>query len=126
MGYCLYGNDIDDTISPLEAGLGWVTKLEKGDFIGRDKIITQKTNGITKKRIGFEMIEKGIARSGYRILNEAGEPIGNVTSGTMAPTAQKAIGMGYVKKDDSTIGTKIFIEVRQRKISGQIVKMPFV
>ena len=125
MGYCLYGNDIDDTTSPLEAGLGWVTKLKKGDFIGRDKIVEQKENGITRKLVGFELIDRGVARQDYAIENDAGENIGIVTSGTMGPSVEKAIGMGYVKRSHLSESDVIFIAVRNKKIPAKIVKTPF-
>ncbi len=125
MGFCLYGNDIDDTTSPLEAGLGWITKLQSDDFVNKDYFVKQKEAGISKKLVGFEMIDKGIPRHDYNILNEGGETIGRVTSGTQAPTLQKAIGMGYVDKNFAEEGSNIFIEVRNKKLKAKVVKAPF-
>ena len=124
MGFCLYGNDIDDTTSPLEAGLGWITKFSK-DFVDADFLKKQKENGITRKLIAFEMIDRGIPRSGYEITDENGNIIGNVTSGTMSPSMKKAIGLGYVKKDFSKIENSIYIAVRNKKLKASIVKLPF-
>jgi len=124
MGYCLYGNDINDTTSPLEAGLGWITKLNK-DFVAKDILVKQKEEGIKRKLVGLEMIEKGIPRHGYEILNKEGEIIGEVTSGTQAPSLQKAIAMGYVRLPYSKIDTEIFIKIRDKLLSSKVVKMPF-
>jgi aminomethyltransferase len=124
MGYCLYGNDINDTTSPLEAGLGWITKLNK-DFVAKDILVKQKEEGIKRKLVGLEMIERGIPRHGYEILNKEGEIIGEVTSGTQAPSLQKAIAMGYVRLPYSKIGTEIFIKIRDKLLSSKVVKMPF-
>jgi len=124
MGFCLYGNDIDDTTSPIEAGLGWITKFTK-EFTNRNQIESQKKNGVTKKLVGFEMIDRGIPRHDYLIVNEAGETIGKVTSGTQSPSLNKAIGMGYVKAEYVTEGSKIFISIRDNKIGAQVVKLPF-
>ena len=124
MGFCLYGNDIDDTTSPIEAGLGWITKFTK-EFTNRNQIESQKKNGVTKKLVGFEMIDRGIPRHDYLIVNEAGETIGKVTSGTQSPSLNKAIGMGYVKAEYATEGSKIFISIRDNKIGAQVVKLPF-
>jgi aminomethyltransferase len=124
MGYCLYGNDINDTTSPLEAGLGWITKLNK-DFVAKDILVKQKEEGIKRKLVGLEMMEKGIPRHGYEILNKEGEIIGEVTSGTQAPSLQKAIAMGYVRLPYSKIGTEIFIKIRDKLLSSKVVKMPF-
>ncbi|MEI7801350.1 MAG: glycine cleavage system aminomethyltransferase GcvT [Bacteroidota bacterium] len=124
MGFCLYGNDIDDTTSPIEAGLGWITKFTK-DFTNRNAIEEQKKNGVTKKLIAFEMIDRGIPRHDYLIVNEAGETIGKVTSGTQSPSLNKAIGMGYVKTEYAGEGNKIFIPIRDNKVAAQIVKLPF-
>jgi aminomethyltransferase len=125
MGFCLYGNDIDDTTSPLEAGLGWITKFDK-DFVNADNLKAQKEQGVNRKLIGFEMLEKAIPRSHYEIVNAEGEKIGEVTSGTMAPSLGKGIGLGYVAKDYSKAGTEIFIRVRNKDIKAQVVKLPFV
>lgn len=124
MGFCLYGNDIDDTTSPLEAGLGWITKFTK-DFTARNIIEAQKTNGVTRKLVGFEMVDKGIPRHHYKIQNEAGEEIGFVTSGTQSPSLNKAIGMGYVRKDLAVEGGEINIMIRDKAVKAKIVKMPF-
>jgi aminomethyltransferase len=124
MGFCLYGNDINDTTSPIEAGLGWITKFSK-DFVNAEMLKKQKEEGITKKLVAFEITEKGIPRHGYEIVNEKGEVIGEVTSGTMSPSLKKGIGMGYVTKELSKIGTPIFIQIRNKAILASIVKLPF-
>jgi aminomethyltransferase len=124
MGFCLYGNDIDDTTSPLEAGLGWITKFTK-DFTNRPYFEKQKTTGVTKKLVGFEMLERGIARHDYDIKDFEGAIIGKVTSGTMSPTLGKAIGMGYVDKQYAAIDSEIFISVRNTLLKAKVVKMPF-
>lgn len=124
MGYCLYGNDIDDTTSPLEAGLGWITKFTK-EFTAKDILAKQKADGISKKLIGFELLERGIPRHGYTIKDSAGNVIGNVTSGTQAPTLNKAIGLGYVAIEHSSLDTEIFIEIRNNAVKAKVVKMPF-
>ncbi len=124
MGFCLYGNDIDETTSPLEAGLGWVTKFTK-DFIDADFLKKQKEAGVTKKLIAFEMVDRGIPRHDYRILNENGDVIGKVTSGTQSPSLKTAIGMGYVDTDFATADTDIFIEIRDKGVKAKIVKLPF-
>jgi len=124
MGYCLYGNDIDDATSPLEAGLGWITKLTK-DFVGKKEIEKLKTEGIQRKLVGLEMMEKGIPRHGYEIKNNEGETIGQVTSGTQSPTLQKPIAMGYVDINYSKIDTAVFIKVREKLLQSKVVKMPF-
>ncbi len=125
MGYCLYGNDIDDTTSPLEAGLGWITKFSKV-FTNSAYFEKQKTEGLTKKLVGFEMLEKGIARHDYEIKNFDGVVIGKVTSGTQSPTLSKAIGMGYVDIKYATAGSDIYISIRNTLIKAKVVKMPFV
>ena len=124
MGYCLYGNDIDDTTSPLEAGLGWITKFTK-DFVAKDIIAKQKSEGIKQKLVGLEMMEKGIPRHDYEIQNKEGETIGRVTSGTQSPTLQKPIAMGYVNINYAKIDTEIFIKVRDKLLLTKVVKMPF-
>jgi len=124
MGFCLYGNDIDDTTSPLEAGLGWITKFTK-DFTSKETFAAQKANGVTRKLVGFEMVDKGIPRHHYKIQNAAGEEIGFVTSGTQSPSLGKAIGMGYVRKDMAVEGNEINIMIRDRAIKAKVVKMPF-
>lgn len=125
MGYCLYGNDIDDTTSPLEGGLGWITKFTK-DFTSRPAIEAQKKEGIKRKLIGFEMVDKGIPRHHYEIRDAAGNKIGFVTSGTQSPTLQKAIGMGYIDIPHSAIDTEIYIAVRDKQLKAKIVKFPFI
>lgn len=124
MGYCLYGNDIDDTTSPLEAGLGWITKFSK-DFISKSIFEKQKTEGLKKKLVGFEMMEKGIARHGYEIKDFDGNQIGYVTSGTQSPSLGKAIGMGYVATNYAAIDAEIFIKVRNTLLRAKVVKIPF-
>jgi aminomethyltransferase len=124
MGFCLYGNDIDDTTSPLEAGLGWITKFTK-DFTARTILETQKANGVSRKLVGFEMVDKGIPRHHYEIKNAAGNAIGFVTSGTQAPSLQKAIGMGYVNHAHAALDTEIFIAVRDKLLKAKVVKFPF-
>jgi aminomethyltransferase len=124
MGYCLYGNDIDDTTSPLEAGLGWITKFSK-DFTAKRIIEQQKQEGVDRKLVGFEMIDKGIPRQGYEIKDQSSAQIGHVTSGTQSPSLNKAIGMGYVRSAFATIGTPIFIKVREKLLQAKVVKIPF-
>ncbi|MBL7937191.1 MAG: glycine cleavage system aminomethyltransferase GcvT, partial [Bacteroidia bacterium] len=125
MGFCLYGNDIDDTTSPIEAGLGWITKFTK-DFTNRAAIEKQKTDGVTKKLVGFEMIDRGIPRHDYQIADANGTIIGKVTSGTQSPTLNKAIGMGYVNKDFAKADTDIFIVIRDKAIKAKVCKIPFL
>lgn len=125
MGFCLYGNDIDDTTSPIEAGLGWITKFNK-DFIDKDKMLALKEKGAAKKLVGFEMIDRGIPRQHYEIVDAGGNVIGEVTSGTQSPTLQKAIGMGYVKTEFSKAGSEIFIKIRDKAIKAQVTKIPFL
>lgn len=125
MGFCLYGNDIDDTTSPLEAGLGWITKFTK-EFTNRAYFEKQKADGVTKKLVGFEMTEKGIPRHHYEIKDAAGNPIGHVTSGTQSPSLNKAIGMGYVNFAHAAIDTDIFISIRDKNVKAKVVKVPFV
>ena len=125
MGYCLYGNDIDDTTSPLEAGLGWITKFTK-EFTAKAILEEQKANGVEKKLVGFEMIDKGIPRHNYEIKDFSGATMGRVTSGTQSPSLNKAIGMGYVRTAFSSIDTNIFVKVRDKLLQAKVVKMPFV
>lgn len=125
MGYCLYGNDIDDTTSPLEAGLGWITKFSK-DFTAKTILEAQKAAGVKRKLVGFEMIDKGIPRHHYTICDAEGRSIGYVTSGTQSPTLQKAIGMGYVETAHASVDSQIFISIRDRQLAARVVKMPFV
>ena len=126
MGFCLYGNDLSDTTSPLEAGLGWVTKFVDGkDFTNRAFLEKQKAEGVTRKLVAFEVVDKGIPRHGYELVNAEGEKIGEVTSGTISPTRKIGIGMGYVKTDYSKPGTEIFISIRGKGIKAVVVKPPF-
>lgn len=126
MGFNLYGNDMTEETSPLEAGLGWITKFTEGnDFIGRDVLEKQKADGVTRKLCAFTLCERGIPRHGYTIVNINDEEIGEVTSGTMSPILKVGIGMGYVKPEYSTIGTEIFIKVRNKNLKAEVVKPPF-
>lgn len=126
MGYCLYGNDIDDTTSPLEAGLGWITKLNKpSTFTAKEILEKQKAEGIKRKLVGFEMVERGIPRHDYLIKDAEGNTIGKVTSGTQSPSLGKAIGMGYVDLKHANLDNEIFIDIRNNPIKAKIVKMPF-
>ncbi len=125
MGFCLYGNDIDDTTSPIEAGLGWITKFTK-DFTNRAAIEKQKTEGVAKKLVGFEMVDRGIPRHDYQIADANGNIIGKVTSGTQSPTLNIALGMGYVNKDFSKADTEIFIMIRDKAIKAKVCKIPFL
>src|SRR5690554_6782362 len=124
MGFCLYGNDIDETTSPLEAGLGWITKFNK-DFINSEALKKEKEEGIKNKLIGFELKDRGIPRHDYPITDVDGNVIGRVTSGTMAPSLNKGIGMGYVTIENSAPGTEIFIQIRNKPVAATIVKTPF-
>jgi aminomethyltransferase len=124
MGFCLYGNDIDDTTSPLEAGLGWITKFTK-DFVNSSNLAAQKEAGLKKKLVGFEMIDRGIPRHDYEICDASGKVIGKVTSGTQSPSLQKAIGLGYVQSDFAKEGAEIFINIRENLVKAQVVKFPF-
>lgn len=124
MGFCLYGNDIDETTSPLEAGLGWTTKFTK-DFINSEALKKQKEEGVAQKLVGFELLDRGIPRKDYEIANENGEIVGRVTSGTMSPSLKKAIGMGYVPKELAAEGTELKIVVRSKMLSARVVKTPF-
>ncbi|MDQ6756228.1 MAG: glycine cleavage system aminomethyltransferase GcvT [Bacteroidota bacterium] len=125
MGYCLYGNDIDDTTSPLEAGLGWITKFTK-DFTAKDILQKQKAEGVTQKLVGLEMVEKGIPRHHYEIKDHMGAVIGRVTSGTQSPSLGKAIAMGYVNTPYSSIDQQVYVKVRDKLLIAKVVKMPFV
>ena len=125
MGFCLYGNDIDDTTSPIEAGLGWITKFTK-DFTNSAELKMQKEKGVAIKLVGFEMIDRGIPRNGYNVVDAAGEKIGHVTSGTQSPTLQKAIGMAYVRTEFAKEGTEIFVSIRDKNLKAKTVKVPFL
>lgn len=124
MGFCLYGNDINDTTSPLEAGLGWITKFDK-EFTNSANLKAQKEAGVTKKLVGFELIERGIPRHDYEIVDAEGNNIGIVTSGTMAPSLGKGIGMGYVKTEFAAVDSTIYIKIRNNNVAAKVVKMPF-
>ncbi|MBO9152918.1 glycine cleavage system aminomethyltransferase GcvT [Chitinophaga sp. GCM10012297] len=125
MGFCLYGNDIDDRTSPLEAGLGWITKFTK-DFTSRSIFEKQKAEGVQQKLAGFEMIDKGIPRHDYEIKDAAGNTIGRVTSGTQSPSLQKAVGLGYVKTAFASLDSEIYIAVRDKLLKAKVVKVPFL
>ena len=124
MGFCLYGNDINDTTSPLEAGLGWITKFDK-EFTNSVNLKKQKEEGVTRKLVGFELIERGIPRHDYEIVDGNGNVIGVVTSGTQSPSLNKGIGLGYVPTELSTVGSEIFIRIRNKDIAAKVVKLPF-
>ena len=125
MGFCLYGNDITDETSPLEAGLGWITKFTK-DFINSEALKAQKEEGVSRKLVGFEMVEKGIPRHDYEIVDESGTIIGKVTSGTMSPLLNKGIGLGYVQLGHHKPESKIFIAVRNKQLEAKVTKPPFI
>lgn len=126
-GFCLYGNDIDDTTSPIEAGLGWITKFaDHKDFIDKETLLKQKKEGIPQRLRGFEMIDRGIPRHDYEVVDAQGNVVGRVTSGTQSPVLQKGIGLAYIKNSHSEIGTEIFIRVRNRDLKAKVVKIPFV
>jgi aminomethyltransferase len=124
MGFCLYGNDIDDTTSPIEAGLGWITKFTK-DFVDSDVLKSQKEQGLSRKLVAFEMIERGIPRHDYRILDKNNQVIGKVTSGTMSPSMKIAIGLGYVDLAHAGLDSEIYIEIRDKGVLAKVVKLPF-
>ena len=124
MGYCLYGNDIDDNTSPIEAGLGWITKFTK-DFINSERLKEEKETGPNRKLIAFELNERGIPRKGYDIVDADSNKIGEVTSGTMSPSLEKGIGMGYVSIENKNIGNQIFISIRKNALPATIIKLPF-
>jgi aminomethyltransferase len=127
MGFCLYGNDIDDTTSPIEAGLGWITSFDENKpFIDRERLISQKQMGVNRRLKGFILHEKGIPRKGYDIVDASGEIIGKVTSGTMSPVLKRGIGLGYVSKNFWAPGSDIFIRIRNKDLRAQIVRLPFI
>ncbi len=127
MGFCLYGNDIDDTTSPIEAGLGWITKFTKGnDFINRDIFERQKNEGVKHRLKGIELIDKGIPRKDYEITDAEGNTIGRVTSGTMSPVLKKGIAMGYIANEYSQLGKEVYVKIRNKLLKGVIVKFPFI
>jgi aminomethyltransferase len=125
MGFCLYGNDIDDTTSPLEAGLGWITKFTK-DFTNSAALRKQKENGVDRRLVGFKMVERGIPRHGYEIKDATEKVIGNVTSGTISPVLGVGIGLGYVTIENANDGTAIFISVRNNDLKAQVHKLPLI
>ena len=125
MGFCLHGNDIDDSINPIEAGLEWICKKEI-DFIGKEIVDRDRNNNPSKILVGFELKDKGIPRKGYKILNKEKELVGEVTSGSISPYTKKAIGMGYISYKEDTLSEKIFIEIRSKEIEAVIVKRPFI
>jgi len=125
MGFCLYGNDLDDTTSPLEDGLGWITKLSKS-FTNATALADQKAAKLQRKLVGFEMIDKGIPRHGYEIKNQEGHSIGVVTSGTQSPSLNKAIGLGYINAAFTTLDTIVHIQVRDKQLKAKVVKVPFI
>ena len=124
MGFCLYGNDIDDTTSPLEAGLGWITKFTK-DFTDAEFLKNQKETGLSRKLVAFEMIDRGIPRHDYPIQDANGNIIGKVTSGTMSPSMKVGIGLGYVSLENTALDQEIFIEIREKGVKAKVVKLPF-
>lgn len=124
-GFCLYGMDIDDTTSPIEAGLGWITKFDK-DFVSKDTFAKQKEEGVTRKLVGFELTDKGVPRHDYPVVDAEGNVIGKVTSGTQSPMKKIGLGIAYVDKPHFKLGTEIFIQVRNKNIPAKVVKMPFV
>ena len=124
MGYCLYGNDIDDHTSPIEAGLGWITKFSK-HFTNSEALQIEKQEGSKRRLVGFELLERGIPRKDYTIEDINGNKIGTVTSGTMAPSLGKGIGMGYVLVSHSAVGSEIRIAIRKQKVAARVVKLPF-
>ena len=125
MGYCLYGNDINDNTSPIQAGLKWATKINK-EFIGKKHILNYIQNGTDNKLVGFKLLERGIPRKDYKILDDNDNVIGIVSSGTMSPSLKTGIGMGYVETSKSKLGSSIYIEIRNKKIKSEIVKPPFI
>ncbi len=126
MGFCLYGNDIDMSTSPIEAGLGWITKfVDENDFIDREYLLKQKEEGVTRRLRGFVMIDKGIARQHYEICDAKGKQVGEVTSGTMSPSMKKPIGMGYINVGHAKFGSEVFIKIRNKLLKAEVVKLPF-
>jgi aminomethyltransferase len=125
MGFCLYGNDIDDSTSPLEAGLGWITKFTK-DFIDSDKLKAQKEQGVQRRLVGFELLERGIPRHDHPVLDASGAVVGRVTSGTMSPSLQKPIGLAYVPVGMSAVDSELWVDIRGKALKGRVVKLPFL
>lgn len=126
MGFCLYGNDIDDTTSPIEAGLSWITKFDKGEFTDKDYLEAHKAEGVEKKLVGFKMLERGIPRKDYQIVDSDDQVIGRVTSGTMSPILDYGIGMGYVEKEHSKTGTEVYIAIRNKRVKAEVQCPPFI
>ncbi|MDX9750149.1 MAG: glycine cleavage system aminomethyltransferase GcvT [Flavobacteriales bacterium] len=126
MGFCLYGNDIDETTSPLEAGLGWITKLAAKPFVGAERLKQQKEQGVQRKLVGFELLERGIPRHDHPVLDAQGKVVGKVTSGTMGPTVQKPIGLAYVPTGMSAPGSDLWVDIRGKALKGRVVKTPFI
>ena len=126
MKYPLYGHEIDDQTNPYAAGLGWVVKPDAKDFVGRDRILSEKATAAANKLVGFKMVDRGIARHGYKILDAGGAPIGRVTSGTVSPSLDENIGVGYVHKEFAAVGSTIFVEIRGKSVAASVVKTPFV
>ena len=124
MGFCLYGNDIDDTTSPLEAGLGWITKFTK-DFTDSEFLKKQKEEGVKRKLVAFEMVDRGIPRHDYPIQDANGNVIGKVTSGTMSPSMKVGIGLGYVTTEHAALESEIYVEIREKGVKAKVVKLPF-
>lgn len=124
-GFCLYGNDINETTTPLEAGLGWITKLNK-EFVGSDALQKQKEKGLERKLVGFKMIDRGIPRKDYPIVDKEGNPLGMVTSGASSPSLKYGVGLGYVTLENTKEGTEIFIEIRNKQVKAEVVKLPFL
>jgi aminomethyltransferase len=122
---CLYGNDIDENTTPLEAGLGFVVKLNKGNFIGKEALLKQKTQGIKRKRVGIQMVEQGIPRPNFEVYNEEGEVIGKLTSGTFSPILNCGIGMGYVQTQQAQEGKIVYVNIRNKKVGAKIKAFPF-
>ena len=126
-GFCLYGNDIDDTTSPIEGGLGWITKFAEGkDFIDRELLARQKAEGVSRKLVAFRLTERGVPRHGYELADAGGRVVGHVTSGTMSPSLREGIGMGYVETSLSAVGTPLCVVIRDRLVKAEVVKLPFV
>jgi aminomethyltransferase len=125
MGFCLYGNDIDDTTSPIEAGLGWITKFTKS-FIDHDRLKAQKDSGVERRLVGFELLDRGIPRQGYTVLDADGKAVGRVTSGTMSPSLQKPIGLAYVPVSMAGEGADLWVDIRGKALKGRVVKLPFL
>jgi aminomethyltransferase len=124
MGFCLYGNDIDDTTNPIEAGLGWITKFTK-PFVGEQYAMDLKENGVKRKLVGIEMLERGIPRHGYEIVDSSGQNIGVVTSGSQTPSLEKSIGMAYVNIPYNKIDSEVFVKIRDTNVKAKVVKTPF-